>query len=85
MARPGGFCTNRLFGTSDDWCSILVALSTKIEKGCDAALAFAENGGSKRKEAPNEGPCREAWIRLDALRARGAKPLRLDILELRFR
>lgn len=38
-------------------------------------LALAESGGSKRKEAPNEGPRRQAWRRLDALRARGAKPL----------
>lgn len=38
-------------------------------------LALAESGGSKRKEAPNEGP-RRAGMRLDALHARGAKPLR---------
>lgn len=39
-------------------------------------LALAESGGSKRKVAPNEGP-RPAGMRLDALRARGAEPLRL--------
>lgn len=40
-----------------------------------ATLPSGEDGGSKRKEAPNEGPRRQAWRRLDALRARGAKPL----------
>lgn len=37
-------------------------------------LALAESGGSKGKEAPNEGPLQGR--RLDALPARGAKPLR---------
>jgi hypothetical protein len=39
-------------------------------------LALAESEGSKRKEAPNEGPRpARTGIRLDALRARGATPL----------
>lgn len=37
----------------------------------------ARSGGSKGKEAPHEGPrgAKRAWIRVDALPARGAKPL----------
>lgn len=38
-------------------------------------LALAESGGSKRKEAPTEGPRPWAGRRLDALRARGAEPI----------
>jgi hypothetical protein len=41
-------------------------------------LALAESGGSKRKEAPAEGPRFWAGRRLDALRARGAEPLSPD-------
>jgi hypothetical protein len=39
-------------------------------------LPSGEDGVSKCKEAPNEAlPRLEGWIRLDALRARGATPL----------
>jgi len=43
--------------------------------GAHAPLPLGESGGSKRKEAPNEGPRGSAGRRLDALRARGAEPL----------
>lgn len=44
-----------------------------------ATLPSGEDGGSKRKEAPNEGP-HEVGRRLDALRARGAKLLSINVL-----
>lgn len=48
----------------------------ELRRGCGCNPAsLAKSGGSKGKEAPNEGPRPKPGRRLDALPARGAKLL----------